>query len=146
MFFSNIIPTIKSCLKDKFIITSGRATRYEFWVFNVFAILVRVVLYPINFVQYLGILYAVVSFFLFIAQYTTVVRRLHDTNRGTHHIFPVVIGVIITLVGFVMVNTLIQHIGEAVSVVGFVYLVVLCCLKGTNGPNRYGEVATIPTK
>lgn len=145
MAFSNIVPTLRTCLKDKIFLTGGRAGRFEFWVFTLFAVIVRAALYPLNLVEYLGILYAVVSFILFIAHYTALIRRLHDTNRGTHHVFPALAGVIVILIGFVMAKPLFVHAGEIVAVLGVLYLIVICSLKGTQGDNRYGPPAPIPS-
>lgn len=129
---------IKVCLKDKFFITAGRAGRAEFWWFTLFAIIIRVALYPLNSIQYLAVFYAVIGFFIFLAHYTVLVRRLHDTGRSGFHVAPALFGFLLILAGIFLVNPYIVWAGEGLSAVGGIYLLVLCVMPGNKGPNRYG--------
>ena len=74
---------IKTCLKDKLFVTGGRAGRAEFWWFTIFTILVRVAMYPLNLAGYAGIIFAAVSFLLFIGNYTVLTRRLPIAASST---------------------------------------------------------------
>ena len=130
---------IKTCLKDKLFVTGGRAGRAEFWWFTLFTILVRVAMYPLNLAGYAGIIFAAVSFLLFIGNYTVLTRRLHDTDRSIIHAFPLIVGLLLGLAGFFMNVRLAVTVGEVIAAAAFVYLLVLCALPGTKGTNRYGE-------
>lgn len=141
---------IKLCLKDKIFISGGRADRWEFFVFNIFAILLRVIIFLAQMAlaglavspmvnQGLSMLFVVINFILFISQYTSTIRRLHDTNRTGHHLLPILAGLVSILVGIFTANTMYITIGEIVAVVGMVYVIVLCALPGTKGDNRFGS-------
>ena len=130
---------IKTCLKDKLFVTGGRAGRAEFWWFTLFTILVRVAMYPLNLAGYAGIIFAAVSFLLFIGNYTVLTRRLHDTDRSIIHAFPLIVGLLLGLAGFFMNVRLAVTVGEVIAAAAFVYLLVLCALPGTKGANRYGD-------
>ena len=71
---------IRTCLKDKIFVTGGRAGRAEFWWFTLFTILVRAAMYPLNLVGYVAIIFSIVSFLLFIGNYTSLTRRFR--HRG----------------------------------------------------------------
>ena len=142
---------IKTCLKDKFLFAGGRATRTEFWLFTLFAILVRIVLFPLNLVQVgtvamvLGMIYAIVNFIVFIAHYTVLVRRLHDTNRSAMHFAPFFVGMLLIIVGIFIAIPMAITAGEVISVAGIVYALVLCALPGTKGSNNYGAPEPVPS-
>ena len=129
---------IRTCLKDKLFVTGGRAGRPEFWWFTLFTIIVRIAMYPLNLAGYIAIIFSAVSFILFIGNYTVLTRRLHDTNRSIIHAFPLIIGLLLGLIGFLMNVRLAVVVGEGLAALAFVYLLVLCALPGTKGDNRYG--------
>ena len=95
----NFIQAIKTCIMVKLFITGGRASRPEFWWFTLFAVAVRLVTYPLTTMAYLGIIYSIINFIVFVAQYTALVRRLHDTNRSGLHIAPALAGLLVGLGG-----------------------------------------------
>lgn len=142
----SFISAIKVCLKDKLFITGGRAGRAEFWWFTLFAVAVRIALYPMNSIHLLGMFYAVINFIVFVAHYTCMVRRLHDTGRSGLHIGPMLVGLLVLFAGFVMVMPLAIQAGEIIAGAGAVYVLVLCCLKGTDGDNIFGSPAPLPSK
>lgn len=82
-----------------------------------------------------------------------VVRRLHDTNRSGVHALPLVLCQIVTMTLVWMIADELLTAGEwlwpemlvpllIASGIGFalnIYLIILCALDGTIGPNRFGE-------
>ncbi len=123
---------ISSCLSH-YASFRGRASRSEYWFFNLFFIICAVVASIIDrllgtaftmhnpmtgAVQSLGYgyVYAVVALGLFLPLLTATVRRLHDTNRSGWWYF-------IALV----------------PLIGAILLLVWYCSKGTDGGNDYGS-------
>lgn len=140
-----ILAIIKTCLKDKLFLAAGRAGRMEFWGFTLFAILIRIILFPLNMISHgamlLGMVYAIINFVIFVAHYTALIRRLHDTNRSAVHVAPVFIGLLL-IVGAVFSSIpMLVMAGEVLSVGGLIYVLVLAVLPGNKGSNNYGPEA-----
>jgi uncharacterized membrane protein YhaH (DUF805 family) len=97
---------------------SGRARRQEYWMFVLFNVIISVVLNILaaitnsNAFSILGYVYALA---VLIPSLAVLWRRLHDTDRSGGWFF-------IAFIPFV----------------GFIWLLVLLCLPGTQGPNKYG--------
>lgn len=138
------LTAIKVCLKDKIFITSGRAGRAEFWWFTLFALLVRLVLLPMNYIAALGAIYAIINFIVFIANYTAALRRLHDSNRAGLHFVPLFVGLLLIPAGLFLSLPLAVKAGEAIAGLGMLYVLVLCALPGTKGSNLYGDPCPLP--
>lgn len=110
-----MVDAVVSCL-NKYVQFSGRASRSEYWYFQLFAALCSILI---------GVLVgrggggdvigAVVSLVLFLPQLAVGVRRLHDTDRS----------------GWWLLIMLVPLIGAIV-------LLVLFCLRPTPGRNRFG--------
>lgn len=137
---------IKVCLKDKLFITGGRAGRMEFWLFTLFAVAVRLALYPLTTIQYFGVVYSIINFIVFVAHYTAIVRRLHDSGRTGLHLAPVMIGLLMIFAGFVVAIPMAVTAGEVLSGLGIIYLLVLCALPGNPNANEYGPAQPLPAK
>lgn len=149
-YMHRFLHVLKTCLKDKIFVSGGRGHRYEFFVFNIFAMLVRGVIYGLQGLvltlgltgfaaQGVSMVFVVLSFILFIAQYTSTLRRLHDTNRTGHHLLPIIIGVFSIFYGIFTANAMIMLVGEVITSVSVLYALILCALPGTKGPNRFGQ-------
>lgn len=108
---------------------SGRARRMEYWMFNLFNIIILTVLFILMFAfvdgqtQQFTTMSAIFGFILVIYCLGTIlpniavtVRRLHDTDRSGAWFF----------INFV------PYIGGLV-------LLIFMCLNGTPGSNRFGE-------
>lgn len=108
--------SVKTCF-SKYVVFSGRASRSEYWWFQLFIILTAFIL---GFVEGIlgvgGILSGLFSLAILLPAISVVVRRLHDTDRS----------------GWWYWIALIPLIGTIV-------LIVFFCQRGTNGANRFGE-------
>ena len=142
----NFIQAIKTCIMVKLFITGGRASRPEFWWFTLFAVAVRLVTYPLTTMAYLGIIYSIINFIVFVAQYTALVRRLHDTNRSGLHIAPALAGLLVGLSGFLIMNQMVAYAGMGIAALGIIYVLVLCAFPGTQGDNQYGSPMPLSAK
>jgi len=98
---------------------SGRASRSEFWYWALFNFLlsiaagiIDVALFPDNGLSPFN---SLVSLALFLPSLAVGARRLHDIDRTAWWLL-----LILTIVGSIL-------------------LIIWACLKGTPGPNRYGE-------
>jgi len=105
----------KTCLTEKYITFEGRASRSEYWYFVLFMILCYVAASIIDGVLGLFVLYPLTVLAFLIPSIAAGVRRLHDTDKS----------------GWWMLISLIP-------LVGFIVLIVLLCLRGTDGENRFG--------
>ncbi len=129
---------VTTCLKLKFITISGRAPRSEYWYFLLFQMTVYVLLFALLLlVTSFGdmiygsfstggwiVLGLIAIFFLgtVIPAITVTVRRLHDRNLSGWWYLAFV------AVSFVPILDWISSI----------VLLVVMCLKGTDGDNKYG--------
>ena len=123
------VDSIKTCT-SKWITFSGRASRSEFWWFNLFVVIVQIVWQAIFggaigtiaegggssiVMGVLGLVFLLVYIYLAIAAISATVRRLHDRDKTGwwYWLF-------------------------LVPIVGAIILIVWFCMRGTQGPNRYG--------
>lgn len=141
---------IKVCLKDKIMIRDGRADRLEFLVFNIFAVVVygliyltRTTLFNIGVTSQvsmaINMILVAIQFVFFLAQYTSIMRRLHDTNRSGVHLVPILLGFVVAFLGIWYAQKMLMYGGLALAIAGVVYIIMLCLLKGTPSDNQYGS-------
>lgn len=123
-----MVDIIKSVLVDKYASISGRANRTEFWVWQLFNLVLNIVLGVLSLalssigegaVYVGGVLSVIVGLALLIPNICVAVRRLHDTGRGGGWWFIVLI-----------------------PLVGGIWFLVLMLLPGEPQSNRFGEVPT----
>jgi len=104
-------------VRDNYANFNGRARRSEYWYFvlvnAIIGIILRLVDYAIG--SEIGIIGAIYSLAVLIPGLAAGVRRLHDTGKS---------GWYILLIFFVCI--------------GWIWLIVLYCTEGDNGPNEYG--------
>ena len=109
---------VSTCF-SKYATFSGRATRPEFWWFYLFIVIMYIVLAVLgNIVGDPTIALTLIGIFglaIIIPIISVTVRRLHDQDKSGAWYF-------IALV----------------PAVGGIWLIVLLCLPGTPGPNRFG--------
>lgn len=108
----------------KYAVFSGRARRKEFWMFTLFNVLISIVLGWVDVIAFgepdnllsVGFLSGLYSLFVFIPSLAVWVRRLHDLDKSAWTL-------LIALV----------------PILGAIYLLVLMCTNGNEGPNDYGQ-------
>lgn len=113
MNFSDAVKT--AC--RKWLTIEGRASRSEYWWFQLFNILLSI---AIGFIcQHIGpliIIFLVLYLYLAIVQFTLSIRRLHDTDKS----------------GWWLLISLIPFIGGLILLYFFI-------LPSDKGPNRFGS-------
>lgn len=142
--------------RQLYALIAGRASRQEFWMFVLFNVIVLVgfiTLFLLTIgsaalmggdMSQLGAAVAgtgMVSFFLLlipmyvwavltgIASFAVTIRRFHDLNLSGWVYLPFFVLGMVPILNFVV----------------WIVLIVMMCLKGTNGPNKYGQDPTNPT-
>ena len=107
----NFIESIKTCYK-KFFDFSGRASKSEYWWFQLYTIII----YGMQFVFQgdLVLVFSILVIANIIPLYAAGVRRLHDTDKS----------------GWMVLISVIPLIG--------LYIIVLLIADGTKGKNRFG--------
>lgn len=88
---SNLFENFKTAMTKKYASTEGRATRWEYWSFQIVYFIIGVVATVIN--DKLG---SLVSLAFFLPSIALNARRLHDTNRsGWYMLIPIYGGILI---------------------------------------------------
>lgn len=110
--------SIKTCLKDKYVSFSGRASRSEYWYFVLFTFICNLIASAGNIISpSLGTYCSyVLSIIFFLPQLGVSVRRLHDINRSGWY-----------------------YLLALIPILGWIVLLIFFCLKSNEGPNRFGE-------
>lgn len=138
------VTAIRTCYQ-RYFNYQDRAPRAEYLWFALFSILAsRVLTFILVSQPYLAF---VIDFFMFwLPGLAVSARRLHDTNKANWYLLLLVPSFAWTIVGLlppIMVPTawatIIGFGSLGVAVGGALALFTLCCLKGTVGPNRYGQ-------
>jgi uncharacterized membrane protein YhaH (DUF805 family) len=108
---------IKSGFQN-YVTFAGRAARSEYWYWTLFATIVSVAAAIIDAVilptSELGLLSPLTSLALFLPGLAVSARRLHDLDRTAWWLL------------------------IALTIIGLIVLLVWDCIKGTDGPNRFG--------
>ena len=107
----NFIESIQTCYK-KFFDFSGRASKSEYWWFQLY----NVIIYVLTFVFQgdLSLLFSIVVIANIIPTYAAAVRRIHDSDKS----------------GWMVLIAVIPLIG--------LYVIVLLLQDGSKGKNRFG--------
>ena len=107
----NFIESIQTCYKN-FFDFSGRASKSEFWWFQLYAIIIYGMMFV--FQGDLVLVFSILVIANIIPVYAAAVRRLHDTDKS----------------GWMALISVIPLIG--------LYIFVLLIADGTKGKNRFG--------
>nr|WP_315021415.1 DUF805 domain-containing protein [uncultured Aminipila sp.] len=100
----------------KYATFSGRARRKEYWMFSLFNAIIYLVLIGASKVLFDNFLLAIIyDLAIIIPALAVSVRRLHDINKSGFWV----------LISFI-------------PVIGGIWLLVLTCMEGTPGENRFG--------
>ena len=107
----NFLESIQTCYK-KFFDFSGRASKSEYWWFQLY----NVIIYVLTFVFQgdLALLFSILVIANIIPTYAAAVRRIHDSDKS----------------GWMVLIAVIPLIG--------LYIIVLLIADGTKGKNRFG--------
>ncbi len=143
---------------------SGRSRRMEYWMFQLFLMLVYVAIIVLMMavgggalmsgggdpnailaaggaVMILGALYFLFALAMFIPALAVAVRRLHDTNRSGWWLLAPLAGYVVMFLGAAIGDSVggILAIVGTIAVLGLgLTLIVFMFLEGTRGPNNYG--------
>ena len=114
-----LVDAWRTVVLERFMKFDGRASRPEFWWFALANFIVTVVLFVLGQASSLFyVLYVIYGLGVLLPSIGVAIRRLQDTDKSGWWI-------LIVFVPFV----------------GSIILLVLLCIEGTPGPNRYGEAA-----
>jgi uncharacterized membrane protein YhaH (DUF805 family) len=105
---------IRSCWA-KYATFTGRAPRSEYWYFVLFQVIVSLIAGVISAEVELNLISTLVEVLLFLPGLAVGVRRLHDIDKSGWWL----------LLGLV-------------PIIGWVFIIIWACTKGTLGPNRFG--------
>ncbi len=149
---------IRICF-EKYVNFTGRARRAEYWWFYLFTVLVRIVTSILDSAATQGGRFAPFSTLGFLALLlpwlAAWTRRMHDTNRSGFWVLGFCVGLFV-LAGSLGVGLAMQEdthgqgsiVLIGLSSVGFlgvlIWSIVMVCLEGTRGPNRYGPDPLYP--
>lgn len=110
------------CVTKKYINFNERARRKEYWLFTLFYMIFYSIIMSIDMSlgtvnEYgMGTISNILTLAMLLPSLGVAVRRLHDTNRSGWWILIIL-----------------------VPLIGMIWIIVLLCLKGTSGQNRFGE-------
>ena len=99
---------------NKYVIFSGRAPRSEYWYWALFSFIVQIVANMLDMAMGMGLISGLLSLALLLPSIAVGIRRLHDIDRTGWWL----------LIAF--------------TGIGLILLIVWACIKGTDGPNRFG--------
>lgn len=151
---------IRICF-EKYVNFTGRARRAEFWWFVLFDFLVRIGANIVDAIigqTKVGPIGLLTGLALFLPGLAVAVRRLHDTDRSGFWVLGFVIAFVVVIAGALaggfstMVDNKMPSAGVAIifivcglGLLGlYVAWIVVMCIKGTHGPNRYGPDPLYP--
>ena len=135
---------VRTCLREKYATFSGRTSRSEFWWFYLFFIILMIVAGLIAVSGFalatmsttpliaLSVIAGLIYLAFLIPFFAVTVRRFHDRNLSGWWY------------GLVFVFNLLPNVAPdnvpllAVSGIAAIASIVICCLKGTQGPNKFG--------
>lgn len=151
---------VTRCL-SKYADFSGRASRSEFWLFTLFLILANMVFTLTQVVlptSSAGVLSTIWAFAMMLPSLAVSVRRMHDQEKSGAHVLLGMLGGVVFILGLAMLATGLklddaengaQYMSPLVltagllmfpiSLVLMVWQLMLYCMPGTPGPNRYGD-------
>lgn len=131
----NFKDAVRTCVKEKYATFQGRASRSEFWWFNLF---VWIVAFPLGIIGFafidfntgepstLSIVFFILAGVFWLAMFipliSATVRRFHDRNLSGWWYLLIIAASMIPVVGWM----------------ASVAQIVICVMKGNDGDNRFG--------
>lgn len=144
---------------------SGRASRKEFWIFSAFNVFLffivaiiapRLIVFlhiqPLQLHRLVAITVYLISLGLLLPVASLIVRRLHDSDKNGWLSLIVhipTLGLAITPIVFVITKQPIEAVVSletSLLIPALAAIIVLCSLKGSEGPNGYGADPNIATE
>ena len=133
---------VRTCLREKYATFSGRAARSEYWWFQlfywIFIVVAAAVIFGLGGDEGAGfnslgtvalIVFGIIFLGLIIPMLSVTVRRIHDLGySGWWYLAYIILSAI-------------PYIGALVGIGGL----VVACLRGTQGPNQFGDDPLNPT-
>ena len=144
------VQAVKICVFQKPFNWKDRASRSEYWWFNLFAFLVELALGILSVIPILGVIVGFLGFFVSIALWWLTlmasIRRLHDKDKsGFFLLLPTGALLLILVMSMIVVSTrsetlaTITYITFILPFAASIYLLVLFVTRGTIGQNRFGQ-------
>lgn len=129
--------SVRSCLLTKPFTLSGRASRSEYWWFNLFIIFYGIATYFI--IECIGPFGKIFNFLIIGPQFCVAVRRLHDSNLSGW-ILPS--SILLSLIFFFLLLAYQDFKIWGAFLIAVINIIMLYfyCRRGTPGTNKYGKV------
>ena len=135
MNFSN---SIKTCLINKYLSFSGRASRSEFWFFYLFILIGYVIFFTLIITVSLNLVWLMGLFMLgiIVPAFAVTARRLHDINKsGWFQLLPWPAGILETI--FATSSESLEILFLFIGLGLYIYLFILYCTDGDKKNNRF---------
>ena len=138
---------ITICLKTKILVWQGRASRSEYWWFQLLNFLILILIHAMFFIPVIGpVIYCIVGFIISWANLMVTIRRLHDNDqRGLLLLAPLSLTAITMIPATMAImgpNTNGADISATVlallSLCFYLYILYLLIKRGEEGDNRFG--------
>ena len=141
--------SVRTCLKEKYLDFTGRASRSEFWFYWLFTVLFSILINIILvFLPTSGlfdsIVNGIISLAFFIPNLAAVARRLHDTGRtGWWQIAPAAPLILFFIFAIVGADEDFLDFSVFITVILAIVVFVFLVLRGTDEYNRFGAPVTV---
>ncbi len=120
---------VMTCI-EKFMIFQGRAGRGEFWWFFLFTLIAGIATVPLEILLKTTMISTGVNVAFLLPTLAAGTRRLHDTGRGAFYLLTPLLSLPLYFFG--------PQIGGIATLLTITLLLLLLCLPGNRGPNRFG--------
>ena len=142
----SFVDAVKVCVVQKPFNWKDRATRSEFWWCMLFVFLANIVIGILGLIPVLGVIVGLVGYIASCwLSIIVAIRRLHDLNKRGYWLVaayvPLIIGTVLSVVGEEEREEDLLYAGGTLCLIAigfYIYLIVIFCLRGTVGPNRFG--------
>ena len=138
---------ISECFIKKYATFSGRASRKEYWLFTLFSLAfiftcdIALLILFLTGIKHIFYLHLAICVFFYLPGWAVAVRRIHDTGRSGWQLIFYVISIVVPVQSIRYIGT-----GDSgwhlllysISIAGSIWMLMLMCLKGTTGENRFG--------
>lgn len=127
-------------VKDHYADFKGRATRAEFWYFQLYMLIALFIIGFIFNLINLPIISSLVGLALILPAFGIAARRLHDLGKSGYWILISIIPGIL-VIAFMNISLPMAMIFNYIQLAANIYLLVLFCMKGETKDNSWGKAA-----